>query len=287
MPAGERFINVDQRIAAADYFRAMEIPLAQGRLFTARGHAHRAARRRRRRAHGAGAVAGRRRAGQALPHRRHRRQPTPWITVVGVVGDVKQDTLDADSRMAMYFPQTQLTPRGINIVLRTTGDPAALVPAVRREIARHGSRPAGLRRADHGRARRCIAGAPPLFMLLLTIFAVLAPGLAAVGIYGVIAFLVAPGDEGDGHPDGARRHAASHRPAGRPSRHGDGGVGVVLGVAGAFAMTRLMQSLLFGVGATDPATYGLVAALVGITAVAASFIPARRAARLDPMRSLR
>ena len=286
--ANERFINVDQRVVAADYFRVMEIPLKQGRLFTAEDirTAPRVAVIDERMAQtlwpGADPLGKRFRTGgfDAGPD-------VPWITIVGVVSTIKQDALDADSRMAIYSPQTQLTPRGITVVLRTTGDPAALAPVVRREIAAidpnlpvYNVRTM-IERVDESLARRRFA------MLLLTIFAVLAAGLAAVGIYGVIAFLVAQGAKEMGI-----RMALGATPRGIALlvlRHGlvMAAIGLVLGIAGAFAVTRLMQSLLFGVGATDPATYGLVAALVAITAVAASFIPARRAARLDPMRSLR
>jgi len=286
--ANERFINVDQRVAAADYFRVMEIPLKQGRLFSAEdtrtsprvavideGMAQTL--------WPAGDALGRRfRAGgiDAGPD-------VPWITVLGVVGAIKQDALDSDSRMAAYFPQTQLTPRGITVVARTTGDPSALAPAVVREL--HEMDPnlpvfnvrTMAARVDESLARRRFS------MLLLTIFAVLAAGLAALGIYGVIAFLVAHGSREMGI-----RMALGATPRGialMVLQHGFiiAAIGLVLGIAGAFALTRLMRSLLFGVGAADPITYMLVAALVAVTTLAASYIPARRAARLDPMRSLR
>ena len=286
--ADERFINVDQRVAAADYFRVMEIPLKQGRLFTAEDirTAPRVAVIDERMAQtlwpGGDALGKRFRTGgfDASPD-------VPWITIVGVVGSIKQDALDADSRMAIYSPQTQVTPRGITVVLRTPGDPAALAPAVRREIAAMDPNlpvynvRTMTARVDESLARRRFA------MLLLTLFAVLAAGLAAVGIYGVVAFLVAQGAKEMGI-----RMALGATPRGiglLVLRHGMvmAAIGLVLGIAGAFVVTRLMQSLLFGVGATDPMTYVLVAGLVGVTAVMASYIPARRAARLDPMRSLR
>jgi ABC-type antimicrobial peptide transport system permease subunit len=124
-------------------------------------------------------------------------------------------------------------------------------------------------------------------MLLLTIFAGLASGLAAVGIYGVVAFLVAQGTKEMGI---RMALGATPRAIGLlVLRHGlvIALAGLAVGVAGAFVLTRLMQSLLFGVGSTDPVTYALVSALVVTTALAACCLPARRAARLDPMRSLR
>ena len=286
--ATERFINVDQRVAAADYFRTMEIPLQHGRLFTPEDT----------RTTPRVAVIDERMAqtlwpaGDALGKRFRTggidaSPDVPWITVIGVVGAVKQDALDAESRMAVYFPQLQLTPRGITVVARTSGDPSALAAAVRREL--HDMDPnlpvynvrTMASRVDESLARRRFS------MLLLTLFAVLAAGLAAVGIYGVIAFLVAHGAREMGI-----RMALGATPRGIGMlvlRHGlvIATIGLALGLAGAFVVTRLMQSLLFGVRAADPTTYLLVAAFVGATAVAASYIPARRAARLDPMRSLR
>ena len=112
----ERFINVDQRAIAGDYFGVMQIPLLAGPRLHRPGHAHEPARRHRRRAHAARRCGRRGDArGQADPHRRHRRQrrPPPGSPSSASSASIKQDALDADSRMAVYFPQTQLTPRGI------------------------------------------------------------------------------------------------------------------------------------------------------------------------------
>jgi predicted permease len=287
-PASERFINVDQRVAAADYFRAMEIPLLEGRLFNEQDtpDAPRVA------------LVDERMARQLWPDgsalgKRFRTggidasSTAPWITVVGVVGNVKQDALDADSRIAIYSPQTQLTPRAINIVVRSSGDAAAPAAAVRAEL--RGMDPDlpvyDMRtmdeRIDASLARRKFS------MLLLSIFAVVASGLAALGVYSVVAFLVAQGTKEVGI-----RMALGATPRGIGLlivRHGlvIAAAGVALGVAGAFVLTRLMRSLLFGVGSSDPMTYVAVSGLVVLTALAACYVPARRAARLDPMRSLR
>jgi ABC-type antimicrobial peptide transport system permease subunit len=124
-------------------------------------------------------------------------------------------------------------------------------------------------------------------MLLLSIFAILASGLAALGIYGVVAFVVAQGTRELGI-----RMALGATPRGiglLVVRHGllMAAAGIGLGVLGAFVLTRLMRSLLFGIATTDPVTYLLACGLAVVTVLAACYLPARRAARLDPMRSLR
>jgi ABC-type antimicrobial peptide transport system permease subunit len=171
--------------------------------------------------------------------------------------------------------------------MRSHGDPAGLATAVRKEI--HDLDPdlpvynvrTMTERIDESLARRRFS------MVLLSVFAVLASGLAAVGIYGVVAFLVAQGTKEMGI---RMALGATPRSIGLLIlRHGllIAGAGLVLGMAGAVVLTRLMRSLLFGVRPMDSATYLLVGALVAITALAACYLPARRAARLDPMRSLR
>ena len=215
------------------------------------------------------------------------RPDAPWMTVVGVVGRIKQDALDADSRMAVYFTHLQIPVRAMNVVVRTGGDPASLAAAVRKEIREidpdlpiYNVRTMDDRVAE-SLARRRFA------MLLLTLFAGLALGLASVGIYGVIAYLVNQGarELGIRLALGATPHAVLLLIV----RQGMAVAlaGVTIGLAAAFALTRFMQSLLFGVRATDPLTFGTIAVLLTLVALAASSIPALRAARIDPMVSLR
>jgi len=285
---GEAFINVDQRVVAGDYFRAMEIPLIKGRLFTEQDT----------RTQPRVVVIDDAMAQQLWPNdeavgKRIRlggidaQAAAPWLTVAGVVGGVKQYTLDGESRIAMYFPQTQVVGRGMNVVLRTDSDPAALTAAVRGEIRSldpdlpiYNVRTM-VQRVDESLARRRFS------MLLLTLFAALALGLATIGIYGVIAYLVAQGTRELGI-----RMALGATPRGilmMIVRHGLAVAltGVGIGLAGAFALTRFMISQLFGVAAVDPATFFTVSLLLTLVAIAASYVPARRAAAIDPMVSLR
>jgi predicted permease len=284
----ERFINVDQRAVGRDYFRVMEIPLLGGRLFTDQDTrtTPRVALiddRMARELWPAGDAIGKRIRTGGIDAS----STAPWITIVGVVGSIKQDALEADSRIAVYFPHAQIPTRALNLAIRSHGDPALLSASVRQTI--RGFDPdlpiynirTMAQRIDESLARRRFS------MLLLAVFAALASGLAALGIYGVVAFIVAQGTKEMGI-----RMALGATPRGiglMVVRHGVlmAAAGLGLGVVGAVAATRVMRSLLFGVGAVDLLTYTFVIALVAITALAASYIPARRASRLDPMASLR
>jgi ABC-type antimicrobial peptide transport system permease subunit len=200
---------------------------------------------------------------------------------------VKQYTLDGDSRIAMYFAHTQQAGRAMNVVARTVGDPAALataastvVRALDPDLPIYNVRTME-QRVDESLARRRFS------MLLLTLFAALALGLAAIGIYGVIAYLVTQGTR-----DLGIRMALGATPRSIVMlilRHGMSValIGVGAGLASAFVLTRFMRNLLFGVAPADPVTFSAVALLLASVAFVASYVPARRAARVDPMKSLR
>ena len=288
LPGGEQFINVDQRMVAGDYFRVMNIPLEAGRLFTE--HDTREVPR--------VVIVDERMAKDLWPGenplgKRIRtggmdaRADAPWMTVVGVVGRIKQDALDVDSRMAVYFPHRQVPVRAMNLVVRTASAPAGITAAVRKEIREidpdlpiYNVRTMSDRVAE-SLARRRFA------MLLLTGFAALALGLAVVGVYGVIAYLVNQGTRELGI-----RLALGATPRGIVLLIVRQGlmvalVGVSSGLLAAFVLTRFMDSLLFGIGATDPFTFGAIAGLLTLVALAASSLPARNAARIHPIESLR
>jgi predicted permease len=287
-PEGEKFINTDIRVVGGDYFKTMEIPLREGRLFgeqdtrTSERVVIVDDRFARQFWPGESAIGKRIRTGgfDVTPD-------TPWMTIVGVVGHVKQDSLDADSRIAYYRYHGQSPTRAMNVVVRSAADPSSLPSAVTQEIRQidadlpiYKMQTMGTR-VDASLAERRFA------MLLLTLFAVLALGLAAVGVYGVMAYLVSQ----------SRRELGIRLALGAAPRdllwlvvrHGmvTAAIGMALGLAGAFALTRFMRNLLFGVQATDPWTFAAIALTLAAVALMATFVPARRAARIDPIVSLR
>jgi len=286
-PVGEKFIQADTRMVGGHYFQAMEIPLREGRLF------------------GEDDVVGKPRVAivddlmaqqlwpnqKAVGRRFHiggiHETDSPWITVVGVVGRVKQYTLDADSRIAFYLPQTQYVTRAMNVVMRGSSDPTSLAGAVKQQM--HEVNPdlplynvsTMQERFDHSLAQRRFT------MLVLGVFAAISLGLAVIGMYGLIAYLVSQGSREVGI-----RLALGATRAKIVAMIVRGGMtlaiwGVAIGVGGALAAGRLMRSLLFGVGAADGATFVAVSMVLICIAFVASYVPALRASRIDPSVSLR
>lgn len=281
-PPGEQFYNADQRTATSTYFDTMRIPVVRGRPFDARD----------RRGGDRVVIVDARLAEALWPgqdpvgrrlHFGDANATSPWETIVGVVDRVKHYGLDVDPRMTVYRPHTQSVARSLFVVVRTGGDldrlRSAVAEAVRTvdsdlPISNVRSMP---ERLGDSLARRRFA------MTLLTIFAIVATALAAVGTYGVMAYLVSQNrrELGIRLALGATRRRVIALVVGRGALVA--GVGVAIGLVGAFLVTRLMRGLLFGVGATDPAAFGVAAASVGLTAIVACVIPAWRAARVDPI----
>ena len=284
---GEAFINADIRVVGGDYFRAMEIPLLAGRLFSEDDTKDKdrvivvdepLARQ---------LWPGQDPLGKRVRSGGFDATDAPWLTVVGVVGRIKQDRLDADSRIALYHPHTQVPTRAMNVTVRSRVEPAQLSSAVAREVrALDPDLPIyGLRtmaeRVESSLSRRRFS------MLLLSAFAALALALGLIGTYGVMAYQVSQG----------RRELGIRLALGATPRRvlafvlGQGMMlalaGVAVGLAAAFALTRLMRSLLFEIEATDPLTFVAVPGLLVVAALCASYLPARRAASIDPAVSLR
>jgi len=286
-PPGEKFINADTRMVSGHYFQAMEIPLREGRLFNDDDVANKPR----------VAIVDDYMAQQLWPNqdpigkRLHiggiSETNSPWITVVGVVGRVKQYTLDSDSRIAYYLPQTQYVTRAMNVVMRGSNDPVALAGAVKQQI--HELNPdlplynvsTMQERFDNSLAHRRFT------MLVLGAFAAISLVLAVIGIYGLIAYLV-----GQGSREVGIRLALGATRTNIMTLIVRGGMtlafwGVGIGIGGALVVSRLMRSLLFGVEVTDAVTFVAVPALLACIAFFASYIPARRASRIDPSISLR
>jgi putative ABC transport system permease protein len=277
------------RVISQDYFRAMGIPLLRGRSFTPQDTAD------------AQAVVIINRTmserfwpGQEALGKRFKVGPSdgsnPWFVVIGVVGDVRQSSLDQALRPEMYVSHLQdrrffAIPR--DLVVRTAGDPLAMTATVRAEIwMLDKDLPLFRVRTMEQILSASVAG-QRFNMLLLSVFAALALLLAAVGIYGLMSYVTAQRTR----EIGIRLALGAHARDVLRLVMKQGLVltisGVAVGMAGAFALTRVMAGLLFEVSVTDPATFTLIAALLTLVALLACWIPARRATKVDPMIALR
>lgn len=212
-----------------------------------------------------------------------------WTTIVGVVGDVKTSGIDAEIDPAMYAPITQdpSNIRAMTLVLRTEVDPASFVPAVRREV---NSIDPDLALADIRTMEQLMSGSLGRSRyrgVLLGIFAIVALTLAAVGIYGVIAYAVSQRTREIGIRIalGAQKRDIFRMVVGRGLILSL--IGVIIGVAASLMLTRYLASLLYGVSSTDPTTIASVVLLLITVALLACSIPAQRATRVDPMNALR
>jgi predicted permease len=217
----------------------------------------------------------------------------PWLTVVGVVKDVKQGGVDKKTGTELYFHTTQIgralrfADRSMNVVLRTDVPLAALAGSIQRAVAaKDPSLPIIDMRAMDEVFDRAI-GRPRLLAHFLFGFAVLALLMAAIGTYGVLAYVVAERRREIGIRmalGAARRSVLS-----MVLRQGLGltSIGLVAGLTGALAVNRLAAALFFGVQPADPLTYASVALFISIVGLAACYVPARRATRVDPIVVLR
>jgi len=207
--------------------------------------------------------------------------------IIGVVGDVHQIGLDTSPEPTVYWPHPELVMSGMTILVRTSNDPFAMVSAVRNELQQMDPELPMAAVATMDQLLADSLSRSRFTMLLLGIFAAVALVLSAVGIYGLIAYSVTQRTQelGIRIALGAQRRDVLRLVLGQGTRLTL--LGVTVGVLAALGFARLLSTLLFGVSATDPITFAGVAALLGFVALAACYIPARRATRVDPIVALR
>jgi predicted permease len=211
---------------------------------------------------------------------------SPWMTIVGVVGDVHDTSLASQAEMEVYQPYQQSVAPYTNLVLRTPGDPAQLGPTVLREL--HGiDKDLPLQTQPMDAVTAASVAQRQFQMLLLSLFALLALVLAAVGIYGVVSYSVAQriNEIGVRMALGARRSDVLKLVVGHSL--GRVATGAAFGLLASLILTKLLSAMLYGIGATDPLTLGAVVLLLAAVAALASYVPARRAMKVDPMTALR
>jgi len=295
-PAGNLpYMEIDQRAASPGYFEAMQIPLVRGRLFRDGDDA------------GAPLVAvvdtdfakrfwpqgdaiGQQVAIDTLPD--GKLQKARWRTIVGVVGHVKHYGLDTAGREQIYTPHRQpmfgtYAPRDMTLAIRTAASPLSVTSAIREQVFAIDKDIPLYNIATMEELVSTSLAQPRLNLSLLAAFASLALLLAAVGVYGVMAYAVTQRTQEFGI------RMAMGATSADVLRHvlSEGGrltvLGLALGLAAALGLTQLMSSLLFEVQPSDPLTLGIAAAVLAVVALAACYIPARRATRVDPLRALR
>jgi putative ABC transport system permease protein len=289
------YMEIDQRAATPGYFQAMRIPLVRGRLLNEGDNASAPL----------VAVVDTNFAQRFWPHREAIGQHVAidtipnvkplaprWRTIVGVVGHVKHYGLDVEGREQIYTPHAQpqfdaYTPRNMSLAVRTSLDPASVTSAIREQVFAVDK---GLSLYNIATMSQLVSNSvaqPRLNLSLLVAFAALALALAAVGVYGVMAVAVTERT----HEFGVRLALGASPADVLKQVILEGGrlaaLGLALGLIAALALTRLMASLLFGVKPSDPLTLGLAAVLLAFVALAACYIPAHRATRVDPVVALR
>jgi predicted permease len=279
--------NVDYYQAVTpEYFRTLGIPLRQGRLFRV--------------SDGLGApgvvVINETMAKVFWPRksplgeRLRVSNSSPWLTIVGIVKDVKQGGLDQKTGSELYFPIAQVPAgdaRTAYVVLRCAGDPESLAAAARATVVRlDPSLPLARVRPVTAVVAESLAQ-PRFILLLVVVFAALALVLAAIGIYGVLAYTVEQRTQEIGvrMALGAQVRAVLGMVLAQGARLALAGLG--LGMLLALLLRRALASLLFGIAPSDPFTFLGVGAVLAGVAFAACYIPARRAARIDPLAALR
>jgi len=280
--------SLETRSVMGDYFHVMHIPLRSGRDFGPQDFDEKAP---------LVGIVNDEMVRQYFPNenplgkrvRWARDRTVQWISIIGVAGDVKHFGLDLPEQPALYSPYTQINPwkRWMTFAARTQSDPASMEQAVKSQIWKVDSQLPITRVRTMNEVSAASFAARRFNMLLLMLFAGLALVLAAVGVYGVMSYAVTQRT----HEIGIRMALGAQMGSVIKLIMKSGlliaVIGVAIGLAGAFALTRLMRSLLFAVEATDRVTFAGVSLCLLLIALLACYIPARRAAKVDPLVALR
>jgi putative ABC transport system permease protein len=285
-PRGGEF-SVDLYVVTPGYLRAMEIPLRRGRAITEQDNVD-------------GmkvALINQTMADQLWPNQEpigkrikfpgSDKNPQPWRTIVGVVSDVSQYALDQKAPMQIYLPHEQFPTSFNTIVVKTVDNPEQMTAAVRAAILSVDVEQAVFNIATLQELQSNSILLRRFFMLLLITFASLALVLAVVGIYGVMSYAVTQRTQEIGIRMALGAGAGDVLKLILRSGLILTSAGVVIGLAGAFALTRLLAVLLFGVQPTDAVTFAAVSVTLIAAALIACYLPARRAAKVDPLIALR
>jgi predicted permease len=299
LPGNEQYHGDEQwRSISPEYFRAFSIPIVRGRVFDDRDTGGSTpvavinAAFAKKYWPGADAIGQQLTIGKGLGPEFE----DPTRQVVGIVGDVRESGLDQDAPPVLYVPLAQMSDALTKLansvipsswIVKAATSTAGLVPLVQKEfLAVDGQLPVARVRSMEQVIENSLAR-QNFNMLLLTIFGAIALLLAAIGIYGLMSYSVeqATHDIGVRMALGAARRDILSLVVGRGMMLA--GIGLVVGMAAAFAGARLLSKMLFGVKPTDPATYVAVALSLGFVALLACYVPARRAMRVDPLIALR
>jgi predicted permease len=283
---GQSAIQADQRIASVGYFETMKIPLIKGRFFNEqdREESLRVAIIDENMARSywpnGNAVGKRLKLGSGTNN-------NPWLTVVGVVANVKQYGLDTDSRVASYMPHSQVPAGTMYLTMRTRSNPAHLANAVTKEVR---ALEPNVLTYDVKTMTQWLSGSLArrrFAMLALGLFAGVAMLLAAVGIYGVMSYTMAQRTREIGVRValGAQRRDVLSLVIRQAVNLGL--IGTAIGLVGCLAVTRLVASLLYRISPSDPWTLAGASMLLVIVTILASWLPAQRAAKIDPIEALR
>src|SRR6185312_10331310 len=211
----------------------------------------------------------------------------PWLTIVGVEASVKDESLDEEAAAHLYLPLAQVADKTLDLIVRTTGDPAALTAAVQQQVWELDPQLPVFRIQTMRHTVAETLGTQRLTNILLVAFALTALVLAAVGIYGVMSLNVNQRlhEFGIRLALGARSRDVLRLVLGRGMLLATIGTGI--GLLAAFTLTRWMKTLLYGVSATDPVTFSVIVLLLSVVALLACWLPARRATKADPLVALR